>query len=332
MGTENISATNDLNKFGFHQLVEAIADLSSADLDDLENTLFEESVFQFFSNPKINFPVGDVEQVSIFNSDDKQKFQFLVNFLGLQGASGPLPGSVLDEIAEEFYENEPIQTRYLDFFNHHLISIFHQIWRKYKYYIKFDSDFSDSYSQNILNLLGLSKEYLASSHLDWNKIFYYIGLIQSGVKTSQVLENIVKNYFNLEMVKIDEHVRQLVEIEFEQKNQLGMKNVILGENFISGDKVESFSNKFRININNLMLDEFYQFLPNTEKYEHLQELIRFLLKDPLPYDIALGLHPDTRSSFILGQDNSSLLGWTTLMNPNSSELHSLGKVLIEGAA
>ncbi|OOF35905.1 type VI secretion protein [Rodentibacter mrazii] len=332
MGTENIASTSNLNKFGFHQLVEAIADSSSVELDNLENTLIEESIFQFFSNPKISFPVGDIEQLSIFNDEDKRKFQFLVNFLGLQGSSGPLPGSVLDEIAEEFYETEPVQARYLDFFNHHLIAIFHQIWRKYKYYIKFNSDFSDYYSQNILNLLGLSREFLEFSHLNWSKIFYYIGLIQSGVRTSVVLEKIIKNYFELGAVSIDEHVRQLLEIEPEQKNQLGMKNVVLGESFISGDKVESYSNKFRININELMLDEFYQFLPNTTKYMHLQELIRFLLKEPLPYDILLGLHPDTRSLFVLGKENSSLLGWTTLMNSNSSEMCSLGKVLIEGAA
>ncbi|WP_143531215.1 type VI secretion system baseplate subunit TssG, partial [Rodentibacter genomosp. 2] len=183
-----------------------------------------------------------------------------------------------------------------------------------------------------LNLLGLSREFLEFSHLNWSKIFYYIGLIQSGVRTSVVLEKIIKNYFELGAVSIDEHVRQLLEIEPEQKNQLGMKNVVLGESFISGDKVESYSNKFRININELMLDEFYQFLPNTTKYMHLQELIRFLLKEPLPYDILLGLHPDTRSLFVLGKENSSLLGWTTLMNSNSSEMCSLGKVLIEGAA
>ena len=50
----------------------------------------------------------------------------MLNFLGLQGASGPLPGSVLDEIAEASYENESIQAKYLDFFNHHLLTIFHQ--------------------------------------------------------------------------------------------------------------------------------------------------------------------------------------------------------------
>ncbi|MBN6063471.1 type VI secretion system baseplate subunit TssG [Aggregatibacter actinomycetemcomitans] len=332
MGKKNISSASDLNKFGFHQLVEAIAELSSVDLNNLENALIEDSIFQFFSNPKISFPVGDIEKLSIIGEKSKKKFQILVNFLGLQGASGPLPGSILDEIAEEFYESESIQTRYLDFFNHHLIGIFHQIWRKYKYYIRFNSDFSDDYSRDMLNLLGLSRDFLDFSRLNWNKIFYYIGLIQSGVRNSKVIENIIKNYFSLESVNINEHVRQLVEIENEQKNQLGMRNVILGESFISGDKIESYSNKFRININNLKLDEFYQFLPNTMKYIHLQELIHFLLKDPLPYDISLGLHPDTQSTFVLGKEHSSFLGWTTLMNSDSSDAYSLGKVLIEGDA
>ena len=331
MGTKKFSAKSDLNRFGFHQLVESIAEASSINLDELENTLIGESIFRFFTNPKINFPVGDIEQLIILEEDGREVFQFLVNFLGLQGSSGPLPGSVLDEIAEE-HNNNPIQSIYLDFFNHHLITVFHQIWRKYKYYIKFNPNFSDNYSRNIMNLLGVSRDFIEFTHLNWHKIFYHLGIIQSGIRTKEALTSIIQHYFDLHDISLEEHVRKIVEVEVEQKNQVGIKNVMLGENFILGDKVESFSNKFRVNINNLKLDEFHQFLPNTKKYRHLQELIRFLLKDPLPYDVLLGLHPDTKSTFILGKDNSSFLGWTTLININSGKSQSLNEIIIEGAS
>lgn len=331
MGTKKFSAKSDLNRFGFHQLVESIAEASSINLDELENTLIGESIFRFFTNPKINFPVGDIEQLIILEEDGREVFQFLVNFLGLQGSSGPLPGSVLDEIAEE-HNNNPIQSIYLDFFNHHLITLFHQIWRKYKYYIKFNSNFSDNYSRNIMNLLGVSRDFIKFTHLNWHKIFYHLGIIQSGIRTKEALTSIIQHYFDLHDISLEEHVRKIVEVEVEQKNQVGIKNVMLGENFILGDKVESFSNKFRVNINNLNLDEFHQFLPNTKKYRQLQELIRFLLKDPLPYDVLLGLHPDTKSTFILGKDNSSFLGWTTLININSGKSQSLNQIIIEGAS
>lgn len=331
MGTKKFSAKSDLNRFGFHQLVESIAEASSINLDELENTLIGESIFRFFTNPKINFPVGDIEQLIILEEDEREVFQFLVNFLGLQGSSGPLPGSVLDEIAEE-HNNNPIQSIYLDFFNHHLITVFHQIWRKYKYYIKFNPNFSDNYSRNIMNLLGVSRDFIEFTHLNWHKIFYHLGIIQSGIRTKEALTSIIQHYFDLHDISLEEHVRKIVEVEVEQKNQVGIKNVMLGENFILGDKVESFSNKFRVNINNLKLDEFHQFLPNTKKYRHLQELIRFLLKDPLPYDVLLGLHPDTKSTFILGKDNSSFLGWTTLININSGKSQSLNQIIIEGAS
>ena len=331
MGTKKFSAKSDLNRFGFHHLVESIAEASSINLDELENTLIGESIFRFFTNPKINFPVGDIEQLIILEEDGREVFQFLVNFLGLQGSSGPLPGSVLDEIAEE-HNNNPIQSIYLDFFNHHLITLFHQIWRKYKYYIKFNSNFSDNYSRNIMNLLGVSRDFIEFTHLNWHKIFYHLGIIQSGIRTKEALTSIIQHYFDLHDISLEEHVRKIVEVEVEQKNQVGIKNVMLGENFILGDKVESFSNKFRVNINNLNLDEFHQFLPNTKKYRQLQELIRFLLKDPLPYDVLLGLHPDTKSTFILGKDNSSFLGWTTLININSGKSQSLNQIIIEGAS
>ena len=331
MGTKKFSAKSDLNRFGFHQLVESIAEASSINLDELENTLIGESIFRFFTNPKINFPVGDIEQLIILEEDGREVFQFLVNFLGLQGSSGPLPGSVLDEIAEE-HNNNPIQSIYLYFFNHHLITVFHQIWRKYKYYIKFNSNFYDNYSRNIMNLLGVSRDFIKFTHLNWHKIFYHLGIIQSGIRTKEALTSIIQHYFDLHDISLEEHVRKIVEVEVEQKNQVGIKNVMLGENFILGDKVESFSNKFRVNINNLKLDEFHQFLPNTKKYRQLQELIRFLLKDPLPYDVLLGLHPDTKSTFILGKDNSSFLGWTTLININSGKSQSLNQIIIEGAS
>lgn len=331
MGTKKFSAKSDLNRFGFHQLVESIAEASSINLDELENTLIGESIFRFFTNPKINFPVGDIEQLIILEEDGREVFQFFVNFLGLQGSSGPLPGSVLDEIAEE-HNNNPIQSIYLDFFNHHLITLFHQIWRKYKYYIKFNSNFSDNYSRNIMNLLGVSRDFIKFTHLNWHKIFYHLGIIQSGIRTKEALTSIIQHYFDLHDISLEEHVRKIVEVEVEQKNQVGIKNVMLGENFILGDKVESFSNKFRVNINNLNLDEFHQFLPNTNKYRQLQELIRFLLKDPLPYDVLLGLHPNTKSTFILGKDNSSFLGWTTLININSGKSQSLNQIIIEGAS
>ncbi len=331
MGTKKFSAKSDLNRFGFHQLVESIAEASSINLDELENTLIGESIFRFFTNPKINFPVGDIEQLIILEEDGREVFQFFVNFLGLQGSSGPLPGSVLDEIAEE-HNNNPIQSIYLDFFNHHLITVFHQIWRKYKYYIKFNSNFYDNYSRNIMNLLGVSRDFIKFTHLNWHKIFYHLGIIQSGIRTKEALTSIIQHYFDLHDISLEEHVRKIVEVEVEQKNQVGIKNVMLGENFILGDKVESFSNKFRVNINNLKLDEFHQFLPNTKKYRQLQELIRFLLKDPLPYDVLLGLHPDTKSTFILGKDNSSFLGWTTLININSGKSQSLNQIIIEGAS
>ena len=331
MGTKKFSAKSDLNRFGFHQLVESIAEASSINLDELENTLIGESIFRFFTNPKINFPVGDIEQLIILVEDGREVFQFLVNFLGLQGSSGPLPGSVLDEIAEE-HNNNPIQSIYLDFFNHHLITVFHQIWRKYKYYIKFNSNFSDNYSRNIMNLLGVSRDFIKFTHLNWHKIFCHLGIIQSGIRTKEALTSIIQHYFDLHDISLEEHVRKIVEVEVEQKNQVGIRNVMLGENFILGDKVESFSNKFRVNINNLKLDEFHQFLPNTKKYRQLQELIRFLLKDPLPYDVLLGLHPDTKSTFILGKDNSSFLGWTTLININSGKSQSLNQIIIEGAS
>jgi type VI secretion system protein ImpH len=42
-------------------------------------------------------------------------------------------------------------------------------------------------------------------------------------------------------------------------------------------------------------------------------LIEFLLRDPMPCDLELGLRPDETPSLILSQESPVQLGWTTFL-------------------
>ncbi|WP_386688322.1 type VI secretion system baseplate subunit TssG [Lonepinella sp. MS14437] len=332
MGSQSSTTTDRLIDFSFYQLIEILAKKYSVDIENFESQLMEESLFQFSSNPQINFPTSDVEKIQIIEKGIQTQIDIAVNFLGLQGASGPLPGFVLNEIAYESHNQEKIKTTYLDFFNHHLIVLLHSIWRKYKYYIQFKKNVSDEFSQKILGLIGVNSKHIVSIDIDWSKLLFYIGIIQSNVRTAKVIAEIIQHYFGLETVTIDEHERQLITIDKEQCNQLGSKNMKLGDDFVIGHVITSFTNKFKINFHNLDTEQFQRFLPTGKKYKELKQIIRFLLKDQLPYDICLGLHPKAQSNFVLGNEQSSFLGWSTLLNADPAKRIQMEKVTITGQA
>lgn len=323
-------ATSDLIDFNFYQLVEILSKKYNFNVENIECELMEDSLFMFSSNPLINFPTSDVERINVKDNNEINQIEIIVNFLGLHGANGPLPGAVLNEIAYEFHNQDNIKNTYLDFFNHHFISLLHAIWRKYKYYIHFKENASDNYSQKILALIGVNNKHLKNVKIDWTKLLFYIGLIQTKVRTTGVLSDIIRYYFDLDMVTIDEWQRQLINIDKEQRNQLGKKNMMLGDSFVIGEVITSFTNKFTINIHNLNTELFHQFLPSGKKYAELIEIMHFLLEDQLPYDICLGLHPETQSNFVLGSKDDSFLGWSTLLNSDSSQQEQVKRITITG--
>ena len=79
MGTENLSSKSDLIQFSFNQLIETIADASSMSLDELENTLVEESIFRLVTL-KLTFLLGILSSSLFKMKKGKEYFKFLLTF------------------------------------------------------------------------------------------------------------------------------------------------------------------------------------------------------------------------------------------------------------
>ena len=328
MGEKDSLQTDNLISYNFYQLIESLAKKYNFELNGIDNCFIKDSLFIFESNPAINFPTSDIYKIEINDLENIPKIKMVVNFFGLHGSNGPLPGVVLNDIAYESHHQDIIKKTYLDFFNHHLIALLHSIWRKYKYYIQFKNDMSDNFSRALLSLIGISPANLENVNIDWSKLFFYIGLIQSNIRTAESLTKIVGHYFNLSNISIYEYERQLVNLDQTQRNSLGQKNMILGNNFIVGGVVTSFANKFKISILNLDPDNFQAFLPSGRKFSELKEIMKILLKDQLPYDLYLGLDPEYQSGFVLGNNDSSFLGWSTLLSTTSIGQAKVSPVII----
>ncbi|MDP8052624.1 type VI secretion system baseplate subunit TssG [Pasteurella atlantica] len=334
----------------FFQLVENLSSYHKFDLTKIDEINLNENIFVFRTNPSIGFPASDINSIQIVQDNRTNQYiqyQIETNFFGLNGSTSPLPSSYLDTIASEYAFGTGIKHQYFDFFNHRLIILLIKSWRKYKYYINYKDGIDDVFSKRLFAFIGVGNYARTSDKLpdlsvsksehvndlediDWHKLLYFMGVLLSRVRSPQMIASIIMHYFNLTTVRVLEWQKQQVKITDDQKNKLGQQNMCLSDNFIIGENVTSYSKKYALVLDNLTLDNFYDFLPNGKRNLILRKLMTFLMKDLLPYDIHLGINLDTVPDFILGNEQHSLLGWTTFMNVDKQKTVASSQVTIVG--
>lgn len=336
MGNANRTATSNLESFdtkilqdySFFQLVEFLGKAYSVDLEQMDRVLLSDSLFRFSSHAGLGFPASEVSKVDCQVSNRYPvQYGIEVNFLGLHGASSPLPGRYLEEVAYDYAQESGVRHLFLDFFNHRLNVLLHKIWRKYRYYTQFKPNAEDVFSQKVFAFIGLSDEEFrekatieaqtdssaTEESINWSKLMSFAGLIASRSRSPSIVEGIIAHYFNLEDVNIIEWERRLVEVPDDQKNSMGVKNCTLGEDFLIGTNVETRVNKFVIELTKLDRKTFNEFLPTGESFKALKTLIAFLLREQMTYDLRLGLLQKELPPFELKREQNILLGWNSFL-------------------
>lgn len=334
----SILATDGLTEYSFFQLVELLSEAEHFDPEKMETCQFDASLFYFKTHSGLGFPVSEIagiEAIKIKTAGKifREKYNIAVNFLGLQGASSPLPGFIIEEIAYESAQDIGIKHMFFDFFNHRLNVFLHKIWRKYRYYAQFKENAADIFSRKVFSFIGLDdEEFKVKASIDpsasgreegtlvnWGRLLNYCGLIASRSRSPLMVTNIITHYFDLKDkdVEILEWQKRSVDMPSWQLNDLGQRNCQLDNDFIIGSSVVTYSNKFVICLNNLKTDIFHAFLPTGNLYKVICTLVSFLLRDQISFDLRLGLIQEEIPLMELKKDNKIFLGWNTFIGENS---------------
>lgn len=125
-----LSLPGNVREYNFYQLVELLQKL--ADINPESEEWERDCRLVFSANPSLGFSPSDV--VALEARDD-DRWVMLTNFFGLSGAQSPLPGFILEQLVTE--EPGGYKQPFLDFFNNRLINLVYRVWRKYRYYVRF---------------------------------------------------------------------------------------------------------------------------------------------------------------------------------------------------
>ncbi len=298
-----IAYPNDVHEYQFFQLVELMKRIDAENENDLTNE------WLFTANASLGFAPADVSSLT---QADNGRWLLETNFLGLSGAQSPLPSFMLERLTTE--SEEGIKRPFLDFFNHRTILLFYEIWRKYRYYLRFEANAIDPMSDQFFALVGLGDAHLRTdTPINWGKMLSYAGTLAGRNRSPQVVAGIIAHCFDLDCVYIRQWEPRSVVIVDEQRCSLGMQNISLGQNSVIGEVATDVRGKFTICIDGLTPSRFEDFLPSGKEYLPLCTLVEFVLREQLAYDLELHLAETESLQVQFTSEQNIKLGWSSFL-------------------
>lgn len=301
---------NDGRRFSFFQTLRLLRFMLHLDSpDENPHDYLRESVR---IRPKLSLahPSADIDKIEQITSDP-QSFLITVTILGLYGESSPLPTFYTEELIEEDLDDKSVTRDFMDIINYPLHLLFFRCWTKYRTHLKVVDERDPKYLEILFSLMGLGVDDVRGAIKDPYKLLKYMGLFSQMPKSSLGLKALLSDALEEPRLEIIPCIKRKVRIPDDQRLQLGVQANCLGVEAYLGEEIDDRMSKFRVKVGPVDVDGFQQMLPDTEKYEKCQSLIKLYLMEPLVSDLEIVLERNQAQSARLGEGNWSRLGLDT---------------------
>ncbi|MGR6452093.1 type VI secretion system baseplate subunit TssG [Pseudomonas plecoglossicida] len=310
----NDQLLDEARSHDFFNLLERLHGLHGEDLESGDAYAAERQLIRLSNYAGMGFPASDVSLARRLEEGLPHQYLVQATFFGMHGPDSPLPSYYLERLAFEAGQGDGVRPAFFDFFNHRLLTLLHQAWRKYRYYIRFRAGATDQMSQYLFALVGLKDEAVRGiTPIAWSRLLSFAGAVVHRSRSPTMVSGLIAHCFDLPTVTIRDVELRYTDIAMEDRTRLGQHNGQLSESFRIGTSVRTRHCKFTIVITDLSESRLRAFLPQGENFARLRMLITFLLRDGTPCDLELGLCENEVPPFNLGQTTGSQLGWTSFL-------------------
>lgn len=298
--------------FSFFQVIRLLRQLERTSGSGSDADITDTDYIRIRPKLSLAFPPSDVDSIEELDGEDPR---FLVNttFLGLYGASSPLPVFYTEDLMEEASSDESVSRDFLDIFNHPLFLLLFKCWSKYRQHLKIVEEQDAQYLERLFCLVGLGEKAFRQDIPEPYSLIRYAGLLTQYPRSSLGLRTLLKDALGGIPLEIIPCVGAKTAIPEEQRFHLGISGCSLGENSFLGNEILDRTSKFRIQIGPLQQDQYQEFVPGAPKYNLLTFLTNFYLVEPLKYEVECILSAVQISPACLGAPKWSALGMDTWM-------------------
>lgn len=303
-------------RFDFFQAVRLLEKIFPERAPVARSVTPQNEIVRFRSYVSMGFPASEIQKIEE-NADeisDDKKLEMFVNFMGMVGMVGSLPGHYTELIVERARYGDTALHYFLDIFTHRSISVFYRAWEKYRFPVQYERG-NDDFTSFLFDLAGLgTNELRGRMNLRDESLLPYTGLIMQKPHSVAALEQMISDYFGVK-AKILQFSGQWLSLDDENITRLGKTNNSLGSTALVGTRVWDYGSKFRIVLGALKFAEFQDFLPTGSAYKSLISIVNFMVGEAVDFDVSLKLKAKEVPGTILTTraKRRPMLGWTSFL-------------------
>lgn len=265
---------------------------------------------QFCQEPSLGFAPATLQRYDRPKKTGKPRL--MVNFMGLLGPQGPMPLHITDYVHDrELNHDDHTLARFLDIFNHRMISLFYRAWACHRQTVSYDRPDEDRFSAYIGSLIGIGQESLRNrDEVSDEAKLRFSGYMACQTRHAEGLRAIIENYFGIRTT-IKEFIGQWITLPESYRCRLGQSpdTATVGVNTVVGSRIWDCQQKFRITMGPMGLRDYERMLPGGECFAVLKDWVRNYVGDALSWQLQLILKAGEVPVVHLGE--AGRLGWTT---------------------
>jgi type VI secretion system protein ImpH len=275
---------------------------------------------RFKGNPSLAFQKREIASAVMKEGEDGVYIELSLNFLSIFGSASPLPLHYCEMVLRGIDEDEALRD-FLDVFNHHAQRLVFPVWLQRRYYVQYRRDLKDRFSKYMLSVLGLHYEHRErTSRLNIHRLLPYAGILSMRARSAGVMLSVLRHYLARDKVEIEQCVSHKAKIPNWQRATLSEKNCKLSADCSLGEYVRSRSGKFRVVLYSVEWETLIKYSCHGNKMNELEELIEFMLKEPLDYEALLHVERECVLPLSLSNDQSAYLGVNSVVGAAQRDL------------
>lgn len=309
------------SSYSFIQAVRLLAFFIHSEGDEGEETMRRR--IRVKPELSLDFPGNDI--VSIKRKLGLPDTYFITaTFLGLYGASSPLPTFYTEDLLEEASDDRNISRDFIDIINGPAYTLFFKCWAKYNLFFNIAESHKTDTLDRLYCLLGFGSEKIKECFDEPHRFLRYIGLATQMPRSAEGLRSLISDIIGETGVEIEQFIPAMVQIPEDQRFALGVSGHCLGENSSIGDIISDCTGRFRIHTGPLDDKHFRKLLPGGDSFEQTGRMIDFYLDQPLDWDIEIKVVPEEIRPVCLGSEGGGFgLGWNTWLNSEEGYIENM---------
>ncbi len=284
---------------------------------------------QFCQEPSLGFAPSTLLRFDRNRATGKPRL--VGRFLGLLGPNGPMPLHLTEYIHDrELNHDDPTLARFLDIFNHRMISLFYRAWAQSRQTVSHDRPDNDRFAGYVGSLFGIGEESFRNRDAvqDVAKL-HFSGHLSCQTRHASGLRALLEDYFGVH-TEVVQFVGRWIDLPHEYCCRLGEtpETGCLGTTAVVGSRIWECQSQFRIRMGPMRLADFERLLPIGDSFRRLRDWVRNYVGDELSWELQLVLRAEDVPPTQLG--SGSRLGWTSWLQSSPATKDSDDLVLKGG--